>query len=238
MTVDRFHNCRLRTTTLPRANGSPGGAARQRANTSSTLAASPPPMALRFLPPVFVRGGSSESPLALGPKLSTASTAATARHPEAGDREVTGEQGTFARVEAARHFHTVGGETGGTRGPMLWRRVTASRVNVRPLERLSPVDLSNPRVEDRGMPVHVAGLAFLKAAPLVDPGGEISLGRIRKHLEQRLALAPRLRQVVTRPRAGLGPRCRSTTLGSTSETMSGSGPSRPPATRQRCSTCA
>ncbi len=73
------------------------------------------------------------------------------------------------------------------------------------LERLSPLDVSNLRVEDHGLPMHVAGLAILEGAPLLDASGELRLGALLEHLERRLHLAPRLRQVLYRPRFGLGP---------------------------------
>ncbi|HZD68000.1 MAG TPA: wax ester/triacylglycerol synthase family O-acyltransferase [Actinomycetes bacterium] len=74
-----------------------------------------------------------------------------------------------------------------------------------PLERLSPLDVSNLRVEDHGLPMHVAALAILEAAPLLDAAGQLRLDALREHLERRLHLAPRLRQVLSRPRFGLGP---------------------------------
>jgi WS/DGAT/MGAT family acyltransferase len=73
------------------------------------------------------------------------------------------------------------------------------------LQRLSPLDVSNLKVEDHGLPMHVAGLAILEGAPLLDASGELRLGALLEHLERRLHLAPRLRQVLYRPRFGLGP---------------------------------
>lgn len=72
-------------------------------------------------------------------------------------------------------------------------------------EWLSPLDLSNLRVEDHGSPMHVAALAILEGAALVDASGQPRLTAMRAVVEQRLHLAPRLRQVVFRPRLGLGP---------------------------------
>jgi diacylglycerol O-acyltransferase / wax synthase len=63
--------------------------------------------------------------------------------------------------------------------------------------------VSNLRVEDQGLPMHVAALGILEGAPLLDQSGELRLEAIRAHLQQRLHLAPRLRQVLHTP--GLGP---------------------------------
>lgn len=72
------------------------------------------------------------------------------------------------------------------------------------MDRLSPQDLSNLRVEARGLAMHVAALAVLEGAPLCDPHGELRLGVVRAEIERRLHLAPRLRQVLHRPPLGLG----------------------------------
>jgi diacylglycerol O-acyltransferase / wax synthase len=72
------------------------------------------------------------------------------------------------------------------------------------LDRLSALDVSNLRVEDHGMPMHVAALAIVTGAPLVDASGRLRLDEIRADVEQRLCLAPRLRQVLCRARPGLG----------------------------------
>lgn len=70
------------------------------------------------------------------------------------------------------------------------------------MERLTPLDVSNLRVEDRGLPMHVAALAILDGAAL---SGPLGLDALRETVRQRLHLAPRLRQVLYRPRLGLGP---------------------------------
>ena len=59
------------------------------------------------------------------------------------------------------------------------------------------------RVEARGAPMHVAGLVFLDAGPLVDSGGAVRLDAVRAHVEARLS--PRLRQVLVRTGLGEGP---------------------------------
>ncbi len=73
------------------------------------------------------------------------------------------------------------------------------------LARLSPVDVANLRVEDRGVPMHVAALAVVEGAPLLDAAGQLRLDAVRAEVQRRLHLAPRLRQVLCRPRLGLGP---------------------------------
>jgi WS/DGAT/MGAT family acyltransferase len=80
-----------------------------------------------------------------------------------------------------------------------------SSAHPRRLERLSPLDVSTLRVEDRGLPMHVAALAILEGAPLPDANGQPRLDLLREHLQRRLQLAPRLRQVLLRPPVGLGP---------------------------------
>ncbi|HET7247442.1 MAG TPA: wax ester/triacylglycerol synthase family O-acyltransferase [Streptosporangiaceae bacterium] len=72
------------------------------------------------------------------------------------------------------------------------------------LQRLSPLDLSNLRAEEHGVPMHVAALARVERAPLCDAGGRLQLETVRAVVEGRLDLAPRLRQVLVRPRPGLG----------------------------------
>jgi diacylglycerol O-acyltransferase len=73
------------------------------------------------------------------------------------------------------------------------------------LERLSPLDASNLRVEDRGVPMHVAALVILDRTPLDGSSRQAGLDAVRAIVERRLHLAPRLRQVLYQPHAGLGP---------------------------------
>ena len=88
--------------------------------------------------------------------------------------------------------------------PVVPPRMGAGSARAGRLERLSPLDASNLRVEDHGLPMHVAALAVLEGAPLVDALGRLRLDRLWDELEQRLHLAPRLRQVLVRPRLGMG----------------------------------
>jgi diacylglycerol O-acyltransferase len=73
------------------------------------------------------------------------------------------------------------------------------------LERLSPLDVSNLRVERHGLPMNVAALAILEGAPLLDASGELALEAIRARIEQCLHRAPRLRQELYAPGFGFGP---------------------------------
>jgi diacylglycerol O-acyltransferase / wax synthase len=72
------------------------------------------------------------------------------------------------------------------------------------LERLTPLDVSNLRIESHGLPMNVAALAILEGRVLLDPSGELALEAIRDRIEQRLHLAPRLRQRLYRPGLGFG----------------------------------
>ena len=89
------------------------------------------------------------------------------------------------------------------------------------MERLSPRDLVNLRVEDRGLPMHVAALIIVDGAvragladsgraglagprDLARPAGLLDLDTLRVIVAQRLHLAPRLRQVPYRPGPGRG----------------------------------
>jgi diacylglycerol O-acyltransferase / wax synthase len=77
------------------------------------------------------------------------------------------------------------------------------RVPEEPLDRLTLQDEMYLRVEARGAPMHVAGLVFLDASPLVDSRGAVRLDAIRARVNARLS--PRLRQVLLRTGLGEGP---------------------------------
>ena len=70
------------------------------------------------------------------------------------------------------------------------------------IERLSQVDLSNLRIEDHGLPMHVAALLLVDQA---GPSGRLDLGALRVAVARRLHRVPRLRQILYRPPPGLGP---------------------------------
>lgn len=72
------------------------------------------------------------------------------------------------------------------------------------LGRLTPLDVSNLRIERHGLPMNVAALAILEPKALLDASGELALGAIRLGIEQRLSLAPRLRQRLYWPGVGFG----------------------------------
>jgi diacylglycerol O-acyltransferase / wax synthase len=72
------------------------------------------------------------------------------------------------------------------------------------LERLTPLDVSNLRIERHGLPMNVAALAILEGRVLLDASGQLALAAIRARIEQRLHLAPRLRQRLYRPGFGFG----------------------------------
>ena len=72
------------------------------------------------------------------------------------------------------------------------------------LERLTPLDVSNLRIEKLGLPMNVAALAILEGRALLDASGDLALDAIRVRIEQRLHLAPRLRQRLYRPGFGFG----------------------------------
>jgi diacylglycerol O-acyltransferase / wax synthase len=73
------------------------------------------------------------------------------------------------------------------------------------LERLTAPDVSNLRVEQRGLPMNVAALALLEPRGLLDSSGELDLDAVNARIEQRLHLAPRLRQRLYWPGFGFGP---------------------------------
>ena len=83
-------------------------------------------------------------------------------------------------------------------------RAVARLAGARRLDRLSALDVSNLRVEERGVPMHVAALVILEGSPLLDRSGEVRLNELRRRIERRLDRAPRLRQVLYEPRLGLG----------------------------------
>jgi len=71
-------------------------------------------------------------------------------------------------------------------------------------ERLSWLDLSNLRIEDRGAPMHVAALLILERLPVTGSEGLSGLAAVRTCVQSRLHLAPPLRQVLYEPPPGLG----------------------------------
>jgi diacylglycerol O-acyltransferase len=72
------------------------------------------------------------------------------------------------------------------------------------LERLTASDLFLLLWDDYGWFTDVGGLAILDGASLLDRDGRIRIEAVRRQLEPRLHLVPRLRQLLYRPRLGLG----------------------------------
>lgn len=68
----------------------------------------------------------------------------------------------------------------------------------RRLQRLSQLDLSNLRIEDHGLPMHVAALMFLDQA---GPSGELDLDTLRVAVARRLHRVPRLGRFCIAPRS-------------------------------------
>jgi diacylglycerol O-acyltransferase len=74
----------------------------------------------------------------------------------------------------------------------------------RVLERLTASDLFLLLWDDYGWSTDIGGLAILDGDSLLDDEGRIRVDAVRRHLEPRLHLVPRFRQLLYRPRRGLG----------------------------------
>jgi WS/DGAT/MGAT family acyltransferase len=74
----------------------------------------------------------------------------------------------------------------------------------RPLERLTAADLMHIWPEDEGWPQDIGALAILDGRALLDREGRILIGAARKHIDGRLHLVPRFRQVLHWPGLGRG----------------------------------
>jgi len=72
------------------------------------------------------------------------------------------------------------------------------------LERLTASDLFLLLWDDYGWSTDIGGLAILDGTSLLDEDGSVRVGAVRRHLEPRLQLVPRFRQLLYRPRLGLG----------------------------------
>ena len=68
------------------------------------------------------------------------------------------------------------------------------------VDRISPLDLSNLRVEEHGMPMHIAALALLDGRPLLDEVGRLQTEQIRRHVAERISDTERLHQVLVWPK--------------------------------------
>jgi len=72
------------------------------------------------------------------------------------------------------------------------------------LERLTASDLFLLLWDDYGWSTDIGGLAILDGTSLLDHDGQVRIEAIREQLEPRLHLVPRFRQLLYRPRPGLG----------------------------------
>ena len=72
------------------------------------------------------------------------------------------------------------------------------------LERLTASDLFLLLWDDYGWSSDIGGLAILDGTSLLDPEGRVRIEAVRAQLEPRLHLVPRFRQLLYRPRLGLG----------------------------------
>lgn len=74
----------------------------------------------------------------------------------------------------------------------------------RPLERLTASDLFLLLWDDYGWVTDIGGLAILDGSSLLDRDGRVRIEAVHRRLEPRLHLVPRFRQLLYRPRVGLG----------------------------------
>jgi diacylglycerol O-acyltransferase len=72
------------------------------------------------------------------------------------------------------------------------------------LERLTASDLFLLLWDDYGWSTDIGGLAILDGTSLLDHDGRVRIEAVREQLEPRLHLVPRFRQLLYRPRLGLG----------------------------------
>ena len=88
------------------------------------------------------------------------------------------------------------------------------------LQRLTASDLFLLQWDDYGWSSDIGGLAILDGTRLLDDDGRLRVNAVRRHLEPRLDLVPRFRQLLYRPRWGLAGRCGWMLLASISPTTS------------------
>jgi diacylglycerol O-acyltransferase / wax synthase len=74
----------------------------------------------------------------------------------------------------------------------------------RPLERLTASDVFLLLWDDYGWSTDIGGLAILDGTNLLDGNGRVRVETVRRQLEPRLHAVPRFRQLLYRPRFGLG----------------------------------
>jgi diacylglycerol O-acyltransferase / wax synthase len=83
--------------------------------------------------------------------------------------------------------------------------LASRRLGVPQLDRLKAVDAGYLRTEDHGLPMLVAALAILDGASLQDASGRLHEETVRRHVDDRTHLAPRLRQKLHHPPFAAGP---------------------------------
>lgn len=67
-------------------------------------------------------------------------------------------------------------------------------------DRLTTLEASYLWFEEQGRPIHVGGVATFEAGPLLDQQGDLRIRAIERHVSERLAQVPRLRQrIATHP---------------------------------------
>lgn len=76
--------------------------------------------------------------------------------------------------------------------------------DARVLDRLTASDLFLLMWDDYGWSSDIGGLAILDGTSLFDGNGHVRLDAVRRHIEPRLHLVPRFRQLLCRPGPGLG----------------------------------
>jgi diacylglycerol O-acyltransferase / wax synthase len=74
----------------------------------------------------------------------------------------------------------------------------------RRMDRLTAQDLFMLSADDYGWSQDIGVLAILDGTGLLDPDGRVRIDEVRRHIEPRLPLVPRFRQLLYRPRRGLG----------------------------------
>lgn len=75
----------------------------------------------------------------------------------------------------------------------------SSRLGVLRLDRLTALDAGYLRIEDHGLPMHVAALAIVDGVSLQDASGRLHEERVQRLVDDRTWLAPRLRQKLHHP---------------------------------------
>src|SRR5512132_3720872 len=77
-------------------------------------------------------------------------------------------------------------------------------VETRLVDRLTASDLFMLWADDFGWSQDIGVLAILDGTRLLDPDGRVRIQAVRRAIEPRLSLVPRFRQLLDRPRRGLG----------------------------------